>query len=238
MTVATVATWNVEWSPIDSGRGKVIRAFLDERSPDVTCLTEVIAGFLPGGHVIEAEADYGYSSCDGRRKVAIWSENPWREICRGRHLEFPGGRLVSGLTDTPIGPLRVVGVCIPWRDAHVRTGRRDRKPWEDHLQYLHVLKTYLAEFDDRTVVIGDFNQRVPKAGQPDEVYDLLMQCFDRRLEVVTSGLVDAKGAKAIDHLAVSQDLHLGALEILPAKSHGIRLSDHFGFVATVESRLN
>lgn len=70
---------------------------------------------------------------------------------------MPGGRFVSGVTGTPLGDVRVVGVCIPWEGAHVDTGRKDRAKWEDHLRYLEGSEKYLAGFrvrDDRRAEIA------------------------------------------------------------------------------------
>ena len=50
------------------------------------------------------------------------------------------GRLVMAVTDTPDGPVRVVAVCIPWRDAHVRTGRADSRPWGEHVEFCGQLR--------------------------------------------------------------------------------------------------
>lgn len=230
MPHASIATWNVDWAPVMSARSHCIRSRLAEPEPEVICLTEVVSGFLDDGYTIEADANYGYTNADGRRKVCLCSKAPWQNISRGEDLPFPNGRLVAGTTETSIGPIRVVGICIPWRDAHVRTGRRDRQPWEDHFEYLRALTTYLSSIERRTLVIGDFNQRVPKSRQPDEVYEALKQCFGRRFQIATAGLSDANGSTAIDHLALTHDLRIDSLWVMPsAGPDGSRLSDHFGF---------
>ena len=55
-----------------------------------------------------------------------------------------------------------LGVCIPWRDAYVNSGRKDRKPWEDHPAGLTGFQKLRGRFpQSRTVVLGDFNQRIP-----------------------------------------------------------------------------
>ena len=47
---------------------------------------------------------------------------------------------MAGTTLTALGPLTVVGVCIPWRDAHMPSGRKDRSQWQEH-------KAWLAGFE-------------------------------------------------------------------------------------------
>jgi hypothetical protein len=65
------------------------------------------------------------------------------------------------VTDTPIGPIRFVGVCIPWRDAHVRTGRRDRAPWEDHLRFLEQARIMQLEASPFLEVAAARSTNVP-----------------------------------------------------------------------------
>jgi hypothetical protein len=134
-------------------------------------LTEGYRELLPSdGQVIESEADYGYELKAGRRKVHLWSRTGWTDVDRVGHHSLPPGRYVSGLTATPAGPLRVLGVCIPWRSAHVNTGRQDREPWEDHHSYLRGLRVILEGQTSPFVVVGDYNQRVPRRWQPVAVY--------------------------------------------------------------------
>jgi hypothetical protein len=97
-----------------------------------------------GGHWISADPDYGYSQPGNRRKVMLWSRSSWSSVDRVGSTRIPGGRFVSGTTATSIGPVTFLGVCIPWRDAHVRTGRKDRSGWEDHSAYLMGLKRLLT----------------------------------------------------------------------------------------------
>jgi hypothetical protein len=169
--------------------------------------------------------------------VILWSREPWRDVTRGKELGFPAGRLVAGTTGTPIGHLRFVGVCVPWRDAHVRTGRRDRNQWEDHVAYLDALQQLLSGSTRRTIVVGDFNQRVPRMRQPVPVFELLGRCLGSQFEIATAGLRDGAGNDAIDHLALTSDLAAGPATILPAVAlNGLRMSDHFGFSVAISAR--
>jgi endonuclease/exonuclease/phosphatase family metal-dependent hydrolase len=158
----TVATWNVEWRAPGSVDAALIRERLNSVGADIICLTEAYADFMGGeGHLIESEPDYGYPVVQGRRKVLLWSREPWAAVDRVGQPDLPPGRFVAGRTMTPVGPINVVGVCIPWREAHVRSGTRDRTLWQDHLAYLKGLRGILADRTERTLVMGDFNQRVP-----------------------------------------------------------------------------
>ena len=75
--------------------------------------------------------------------------------------ELPGGRFVSGVT---MG-IRYIGVCIPWQSAHVSTGRKDRKSWEDHLIYCRGLTRIIEKYrkqDFPVCVLGGLQPTDPK----------------------------------------------------------------------------
>lgn len=146
---------------------------------------------------------------------------------------MPGGRLVSATTRTPLGEIRSLGVCIPWADAHVRTGRKDRSRWEDHLQFLDGLASLLAgRPSEATVVAGDFNQRLPRLGQPAHVAEALHQLLGDNLRCVTEGVLVPRDGKAlIDHVAHSKDLGATAEPF-----YGRDLSDHNGVSALIRRR--
>lgn len=102
--------------------------------------------------------------------------------------------------DTASGPLQVFGVCIPWRDAHVRSGRKDREGWEDHVAYLRGLRRILAERDREipAVVVGDYNQRVPRHMTPIRVHGELLETFAEAWTICTAGELEGEESLAID----------------------------------------
>lgn len=210
----------------------MIRQEMNRIDPDVMGLTEVGVAITPQGHVIEADPDYGYTHDGSRRKVILWSKTPWEEMDAIGDPEMPTGRFVSGVTQG----IRFVGVCIPWRDAHVKTGRKDRSPWEDHLAYCRGLQKVLHRYadDSRPVcVLGDFNQRIPRVSQPERVFDALIQSMPPSFRILTQGLQDSEGKSVIDHLVISDNLAAGTVTVIPRfASDGTRLSDHVGIHAT------
>ena len=143
--------------------------------------------------------------------------------------DLPSGRFAAGLTDTPIGMLQVVGVCLPWRDAHVRTGRKDRAAWEDHLAYLAAFeKLPYRNAAGRTLVLGDFNQRIPRRFQPKQVYAALRRAIEP-LRIATQGDIEGAPGPSIDHIAHTEDLEPVGMGIWPMRdADNHRLSDHFG----------
>src|SRR5215213_11521565 len=103
-----ITLWNTEWAKPGTRRGELVRAALAGGGPDVNCVTEGYAGILPEpGYTITSHEDYGYAVTEGRRKVLLWSKQPWREIDQLGSASMPSGRFICGTTETPLGPVRV-----------------------------------------------------------------------------------------------------------------------------------
>jgi endonuclease/exonuclease/phosphatase family metal-dependent hydrolase len=149
---------------------------------------------------------------------------------------MPTGRFASGVTQG----VRFVGICIPWRDAHVKTGKKNKKPWQDHLAYCDGLQRVLGRYSrDRTpiCVLGDFNQRVPRVTQLVHVYDALIQALPSSFRIATEGLKDSDGKNLIDHIAISNDLLAEMTTIISRVApDGTRLSDHVGIASTIANK--
>ena len=230
-----VGTWNTHWASPKTKRGRSVSAALAAPDCDILCVTEGYAELLPsGGHIIDAGDDWGYVAKEGRRKVLLWSKQPWSgpwsEIDPSRSDWIPQGRFVAGTTQTDLGPVVVIGVCIPWERAHVDTGREDRKPWEDHERWLKGFATRpCGRNAEMTIVLGDFNQRIPRTRVGKRTYELLLHAFEGFTIATVGELAQAPG-QAIDHIAHTSDLTLiGDIGVWPKQSdHGLTLSDHFG----------
>jgi endonuclease/exonuclease/phosphatase family metal-dependent hydrolase len=163
-----VATWNVQWAIPASTKGGRVAAKLHDLDADVLVVTEGQLGLLPDeGHLIDAGNDWGYGEERYRRKVLAWSKRPWRELRRFDEGAAKG-RVLVAVTDTDEGPIRVIAVCIPWRDAHVRSGRRDARGWEEHVECCGQLLAFRQALDAGvpTLIAGDYNQRIPRKHQP------------------------------------------------------------------------
>lgn len=227
-----VVNWNVEWAKATSPRGRVILERINSLHPDIVCLTEAHSDFLPKGFVETSDADYGYGDQRSRRKVVLWSTNPWTDVHRGAGLDLPGGRFVAATTSTPLGKARFVGVCIPWKGAHVRTGRTDRQPWEDHERYLdHLPKSPDFRRDSRLVLLGDFNQRIPRNQVPLALYAKLEAAISP-FKVATAGTLPGAPSLAIDHICHTHDVRCSVVSILEKHDPNVgKLSDHFGICA-------
>ena len=229
-TALRIGTWNTYWAKPGAERGRRVADALAAPGCDILCVTEGYAGILPvGGHVIDAGPDWGYRTQEGRRKVLLWSKRPWSDVDPAGSDALPGGRFVAGTTETVLGPLSVVGVCIPWRDAHVRTGRKDRGAWQDHESWLTGFAALpYRRAGERTVVLGDFNQPIPRRRQPKRIYAALRDAF-AGLAFATAGELAGTPELAIDHIAHTADLVLADdIRIWPKLSAGTRFSDHIG----------
>jgi endonuclease/exonuclease/phosphatase family metal-dependent hydrolase len=229
--------WNVQWASPSGKAGRAIAETLSRIDPDVACFTEVTRTLLPtSGYLIESAKDYGYRAPTDRRKVVLWSKTDWSEVDGAGCPTLPSGRFVSGITSG----IRFIGICIPWKDAHVRTGRRDRLPWDDHLRYLSGLRTVLNRIAAGTppvCIMGDFNQAIPRHRQPPIVASELHAVLRDRFSVATSAYPDEAGRPLIDHIAVEPGLHVTIDSIIPRKTaDGIVLSDHPGLAYTLTAR--
>ena len=226
-----IGTWNVDWAGGGNDRGIRVAEALKAPDCDILCVTEGHADILPaGGHTVDAGPDCGCVREETRRNVLVWSRQPWAAEDIGNSSALPSGSMVAGITLNALGPLTVVGVCIPWRDAHVRSGRKDRSQWQEH-------EAWLAGFESlpyrhakrRTVVLGDFNQRVPRRSQPKGVHAALLHAFEG-FSFATAGDLNGAPGRALDHIAHTPDMApANGVGLWPREDrHDNRLSGHFG----------
>lgn len=235
MSDFTLLNWNLEWAQKNSPRGASILRNLSNFNVQVACFTESFSSFLlEQGHTICANADYGYPIRKDRRKVILWSNEPWEDVDVLGHEDLPGGRFVAGTTQTALGKVRFIGVCIPWSHAHVTSGRRDRKLWEDHLIFIEKVKSVLKASPEKTVLMGDFNQSMPRSRAPIRAEQALRKVLGTRFSVATEGLTDTTGSNCIDHVCHTAALRVDSVSVLPrVTGEGLRISDHFGVKASV-----
>ena len=232
-----VVNWNVAWATPRSRRtGEILRR-IDEREPEVVCLTETDCRLLDGdGQVICSRPDYGYRQIEGRRKIVLWSREPWERVDDVGVDAMTPGRFVSGVTRTSLGPVAVVGICIPWFGSRTeaRRGPERRERWEDHERYLACLAEYMGHVrTERLLVMGDFNQAIGKGSRaPVRLRAALAAAFPPGMTIVTSELV-YEGRKSIDHVVLSDDLATDRVEAIGSFDGERRLSDHFGVAVEV-----
>ena len=160
-----VATWNVSWTGRGSNHFEESQRRVAEIDAGIRVLTESTDDLVPaGGYVARGGPDWGYEERPSRRKVLLWSRWPVTDV--SNEISEPGGRHVSATVLSPIGPVRVHAVCVPWSMAHVSGGHENRKPWEDHINFLNALEGVLgqeakdpANHELPLILAGDINQR-------------------------------------------------------------------------------
>ena len=224
----TVGTWNAEWATPNTKAGPRISEIIEMIKPDIFVLTEGCADLLPkSGYVIDGGTDWGYAPRDERnRKVLAWSKHPWHAIDQIGSQKLPPGRFVSGTTQTDIGEIKLIGVCIPWQSAHTTTGHKNRKHWEDHEIFLTHLAPLITPDATPLIVAGDFNQRIPQSRQPQRIYKALTETF-KDLSVST---IQSEAPALIDHIAHTQNLNAERLSIIADTDQFGKLSDHRGVI--------
>ena len=144
--------------------------------------------------------------------------------------DLPSGRLVSGVTQTTVGTLAVIGVCIPHDKSHELSGRKDRWRWEEHELWLREFeKLSYSRATNKTVVLGDFNQRIPSQWAKRQAREALAHAF-RVFQIPTSGNLPGLPHRVLDHIAHTPDLQLcGDVRFWCKRDpKGKPLSDHFG----------
>ncbi len=239
MTPLTVINWNVQWAMSRSARTPEILHRIDALAPEIVCLTESDEWLLSrDGYTVTAQADYGYGDKGNRRKVMLWSRQPWRNVDDFGHESLTPGRFISGVTQTSIGDVMVMGICIPWfgsrTEARRGTDRRER--WQDHEEYLAGLLEVLAKQPTMPlIVLGDFNQVIGQGARaPIHLREALRDAFSPDLTIVTAD-VSFEGRGNIDHIALSVGLACESVEPISNLHDGRKLSDHYGIVVEVSA---
>ena len=236
--VITLATWNVEWAT--PRKHDTIRDRIAGWSADILVVTEGDHGVLPtGGTAVDGGTDWGYRvTKPERRKVMLWSRWPLRDVSTDVPSGVRSGRLIDAVIDSPAGPIRVLAVCIPWRDAHVRTGIDPHgEPWREHRAFVAHLGELIAAHpaDQPLVVMGDFNQRLPRTRQPEDMHAALATALGQ-LYVATAGTEPLRGLsrQEVDHIALSPSLAVEEVWGVDRHDGARPLSDHDAVLARVQ----
>ena len=239
--------WNLAWAAPGTPRGDALWERIGAENPDIVCATEGYSDYFERtgaeGHVITSDPDYGYKSPPRRRKGILYSRRPWRRVDTVGDPGLPGGRYVGGVTQ--LGgdrkpEIEVLSICIPWMNAHVATGRKNRDAWQEHLSYLEALAGLLAakraprqRRRHPLIIMGDFNQRIPRDRSPLRVYEPLIAALPDGMRVATEGIVSSVGRRTVCHVVVSPEVEVVALRGLENKTDTGQLSDHFGISASI-----
>ena len=225
-----LVNWNVEWVKPGSPKSVEILSRVRGHDPDDGLLSQ-------DGHTICSQCDYGYPIKKGRRKVMLWSREPWEKVNDLGIDSMPPGRFVSGVTQTSVGEVTVVGICITWFGSRTEAKRKEpKKQWEDHEQYLVGLTEVLGQSSaERLIVMGDFNQIIGSGSRaPHRLRSALQEAFPSRMTIATAA-IGFQGRRSIDHIALSEDLSAESIGVISNIHDGRKLSDHFGVVVEVSA---
>lgn len=224
-------TWNIQWNKSSASKAKKIKEIIKSFNPDVVCLTECYDDFFDYGHTACSQESYGYPIKQGRRKVLLWSKEFFSDTDEIGNSEFPSGRFIKATTRIQSHEFDIIGVCVPWRAAHVTTGRKDRQPWEDHITYLKALEEYLLnKVKKPTFLIGDFNQTLEKTVQHHLAYKQFVNTI-KHFSPNPNGIQSVGQFRQIDHIFCSKSISIQRIQNIPAIQDGLCLSDHHGLYA-------
>ena len=235
-----LVNWNVEWATPRSGRSPEILRRIDEHCPEIVCLTECDTSLLSkwDGYAVAASPNWGQSVANNRRKVLLWSRQPWTEVDDSGSDTLPPGRFIAGSTKTSLGTVAVIGVCIPWHNAPAIEPKALHRQWQAHSEYISGLSAILKRSPATPlIVVGDYNQRLGQGNYPPaRLRAALQDAISPQLTIATAAL-GYDGRRTIDHIALSGDLAVASLAAIGNRAKdGKRLSDHFGVVASLTAR--
>jgi endonuclease/exonuclease/phosphatase family metal-dependent hydrolase len=238
MHTVHVATWNIERRAPDTRQAKILLDRIQALAPDIVCLTEAFEGSTSclGGFEISVRGVSWASEVAAERKVVLWSKQPWDDIDMEGNDDLRSGAFLSATTATPIGRIRISGLCMPHGFASPTGMVPKLRPWSEHLRFLAGLQPLLANRDRKipTIALGDFNQFWPRIWGPKAATAALGHALCD-LQICTNGLIEGVGRPAIDHIAASPDLvAVSTRGIDEHDADGRKLSDHFGVSATFE----
>jgi endonuclease/exonuclease/phosphatase family metal-dependent hydrolase len=240
MGSALIVNWNIERQRPDKRRARIMIERIAAVSPDVVCLTEAFEGSTDalGGFEISTPGVAWSKEAPGERKVVLWSKKPWVEPDFGRAEPLQSGAYLTAKTETPLGALRIVGVCIPYNFASPFGQTPKARPWSQHMIFLEGLRQAHRLWDhaNDTILLGDFNQFIPRIWGSKAASIALEEAFVG-LSVCTGGVIDGVNRPTVDHVGLGSNLR--ALSTTGMDEHdenGRKLSDHFGIAVRVARR--
>jgi len=232
---ATLVNWNFERRAQHTRQATTMLDRVVVQQPDVVCLTEAFDGSTVtlGGHEIaDRGATWSFNRHDEERLVVLWSSHPWRDVDMLGNAGTATGGYIAGVTDTPSGAMRVIGICAPHHAASQVGAIEKARMWTEQIAFWSGLAKLLDARDRSipTVVIGDFNQYVPRIWGSKAAH-AGMQVALNDLRVATSGPIIGINEPTIDHIAHTADLMPQEVVGLSRfDNDGRALSDHFGVV--------
>jgi endonuclease/exonuclease/phosphatase family metal-dependent hydrolase len=235
----TLLNWNIERRSPDSWQAGSITQEISGYAPDIVCLTEAherSTGPLTG-HAIDVRGQNWSPTAASERKVVLWSRNPWHRVETPDKLNQIGAAVI-GTTSTPVGDLRVMGICIPYHRASPYGSDMPAKMWEQHGLFIDGLNSFLKSGAavKPDIIVGDFNRKLPSTWGP----TALVQGLEEALagyDIVTRGSLPPADARTVDHVALGAGLKCFSSQLLSAvDGDGRARSDHDGVLVKLAGR--
>ena len=243
-----ILNWNTQADRLRVGTSKFskVRQLIATHDADVICLTEAIPESMSeGGHTVPSNLSNWSHEDRGARKVVLWSRYGWTDIDSNGSNSLPEGRFVCATTTFEGTDLIFIGMCIPYRDYRTKEtiwGDKRKDRWQGACEYLDILREDIltrARFQQRSILLGDFNLQIPPRGYPGK-----RSVVNQKREATFSGwTIPTEGAcedltldrPFIDHVAFSPDIQTRRPQFFSRfDSDGTELSDHNGVCIEIE----
>ena len=234
--------WNTEWVGPRShgGRFQKARKLISGYDADVICLTEARAETMPNdGHSISSElSGAGNIENRGARKVVLWCRGGWTNVDTLGSARLPKGRFASATTTINGLDWNVVGMCIPYHGYrnHKKLGDGRKRNWQGACEFLDALREEILpqpRFQNRTILLGDFNLQIPPKNYPyrNSPVNRKREATFAGWSIPTAGEWDdpALDKRFIDHVALTPDTRVESMRfVCRFSAESTRLSDHNG----------
>ncbi len=228
-----IVTWNLERKKPTTPTGAAGVARLAAEKADIIVLTEARTSHLEesGFRVDSGPPVWPYLQPD-EREVLMWSPSKWTDVDTVGHERLLPGGFVSAITETELGPIRFIGLCIPWH--MMKTEHESKaKPWKYHIEFCEILRELLDQRDRSLphVLAGDFNQAIPRIRYGNHAAAAALEAALHEFDVVTQGTIPGCAQPGIDHIAIDAHLRADSVHGWPKNDGGVLMSDHDAAVA-------
>lgn len=231
--------WNLQRQRPESAKSNAQIDVILKFKPDVAILTETWLGYTRkmGGHEVSVFGGVWSPTDPNERKILLWSKTPFTDVVECKFEGSEVGRILAATTTISSGPVRLIGVCIPYHAANPNKTTKPVKMWSEHRYYLAELAKFVAQQSSSAplIIAGDFNQRIPNAFPPKDVQLSLLNSLGQT-RLLTGGEISEQKTQVIDHLSASSHFQLEGLEIVePTLIGKTPVSDHKGVLLRLNS---
>ncbi len=76
---------------------------------------------------------------------------------------------------------------------------------------MDALKALIKDSHKKTIVLGDYNQRIPRKWSPKTAYEKLLETFEPNFTVSTTGIIKEMDKQAIDYFPHTYDIEVKSI---------------------------